>query len=177
MPVSTRSKTKRSSHDDQFVAYSNQQRSVGQQTVSNDRTYISPQSCAQKNLEFQEYSPTFYKPHTLKSLSLLILILFGFSQSDFLERLAETTSLTDAENNSQSEQNFKVNGANIGVCFAAICVGAIHLPNTIMTRPHPIFWRALMAVLILYALFMTYILLLPVDMARQTLRMFDDSLG
>jgi phosphatidylserine synthase 2 len=40
---------------------------------------------ATKNHEFQDYSPTFYKPHTLKSLTVLLLILFIFSQTDFLE--------------------------------------------------------------------------------------------
>ena len=56
-------------------------------------------------------------------------------------------------------------------------IGAIHLPNTIMTRPHVIVWRAVMACFIMYAMFMTYLLLLPVDQARQTLRIFDDGLG
>ena len=46
-----------------------------------------------------------------------------------------------------------------------------------MTRPHVIFWRALLGVFILYAMFLTYIMLLPVDKARQTLRIFDDKLG
>ena len=64
--------------------YKNTQRTVGQQTVHNDRTYVSPQVLATKNHEFQEYSPTFYKPHTLKSLFLLLLILFGLSQSSIL---------------------------------------------------------------------------------------------
>ena len=63
------------------------------------------------------------------------------------------------------------------MCFAFICLGCIHLPNSIMTRPHVIFWRALLAVFILYAMFMTYLLLLPVDKARKTLQMFDADLG
>lgn len=51
----------------------------------------------------------------------------------------------------------------LGVCFAFVCLGSIHLPNTIMTRPHVVFWRALQAMFILYAMFMTYLLLLPED--------------
>ena len=46
--------------------------------------------------EFQEYSPTFYKPHTLKSLSVLLILLFALSQSNFLESMAERFSLTDS---------------------------------------------------------------------------------
>jgi len=77
----------------------------------------------------------------------------------------------------ENQQNFKMNGANIGVCFAFIVLGSIHLPNTIMSRPHPILWRGLMTCFIIYAMFMTYLLLLPVETARQTLRIFDDRLG
>lgn len=65
--------------------YNEQQRSVGQQTISNDRTYMSPQVLASKNHEFQDYSPTFYKPHMLKSLVVLLAIIFTLSQTDFLE--------------------------------------------------------------------------------------------
>ena len=63
------------------------------------------------------------------------------------------------------------------MCFAGVAFGSIHLPNTIMTRPHPVFWRALLACFVLYSMFMTYLLLIPVYNARQTLRMFDDTLG
>lgn len=65
----------------------------------------------------------------------------------------------------------------IGVCLAFIVFGSIHLPNTIMTRPHPLFWRALQAIFILYAMFVTYLFLLPTEQARRVLKIFDDSLG
>ena len=83
-----------------------------------------------------------------------------------METLAEKLSMTDEANASKSQQNFKANGANIGVCFAFVVMGSIHLPNSIMTRPHVVFWRALMAVFILYSMFITFLLLLPTDQAR-----------
>ena len=46
-----------------------------------------------------------------------------------------------------------------------------------MTRPHPVFWRMLLSVFILYAMYMTYMLCIPNDNARQLLRIFDDNLG
>ena len=125
---------------------------------------------ATKNHEFQEYSPTFYKPHTLKSLFLLLVILFFLSQSNFLGNLA-------SQQGDETEIKSDESGALLGVSFAFICLGSIHLPNTVMSRPHVIFWRALLAVFILYAMFVTYLLLLPVDKARKTLRMFDSNLG
>ena len=135
---------------------------------------MSPKVLATKNHEFQDYKPLFYKPHTLTSLLLLLALLFIFSQSNYLETVAERFSLTDVSKAAESQQNFKANGANIGVIFAFVCVGAIHLPNTIMTRPHVIVWRIVLALFICYAMFITYLLLLPVDQAREILRIFDD---
>ena len=46
-----------------------------------------------------------------------------------------------------------------------------------MVRPHPIFWRVLMGAFCLYGMYMTYLLLLDVDEARQALKYFDSGLG
>ena len=82
--------------------------------------------------------------------------------------LAQRLSMTGKERTREDapHQNFSSNGAYIGVCFAFVCIGSIHLPNTIMSRPHVVFWRAIMACFIMYAMLMTYLLLLPVDQAR-----------
>ena len=55
--------------------------------------------------------------------------------------------------------------------------GAIHLPNTIMTRPISFAWRVLLACLVLYIALMTFILMLPRQQARAFFRVFDDTLG
>lgn len=56
-------------------------------------------------------------------------------------------------------------------------LGAIHLPNTIMTRPISFLWRVLLAVFILYIVLMTFILMLPLDHARAFVSTFDSNLG
>jgi len=101
----------------------------------------------------------------LKSLVALITIVFILSSTDFLETLAERLSMTGQERSREDapHQNFKSNGAYIGVCFIFVVIGGIHLPNTLMSRPHVVFWRAIQACFIMYAMFMTYLLLLPVD--------------
>ena len=63
------------------------------------------------------------------------------------------------------------------MCMAFIVFGGIHFPNTIMTRPHSLIWRMLLATFCLYSMFMTYIFLLPRDQARKAMRVFDSSLG
>ena len=50
-----------------------------------------------------------------------------------------------------------------GAVAAFILFGCINLPNTLMIRPHPIFWRFLLSLLILYSFGMTYIFMLPLD--------------
>jgi membrane associated rhomboid family serine protease len=39
-----------------------------------------------------------------------------------------------------------------------VAFASIHYPDTIIKRPHPIFWRVLLGILSLYAFFMTYVL-------------------
>lgn len=61
--------------------------------------------------------------------------------------------------------------------MAFIGFASIHFPNTIMIRPHPIFWRVIMALFTVYAMGITYLFMLPLDEARQSLRYFDPELG
>ena len=98
-----------------------------------------------------------------------MVLLYWLVESDTLRNIAIMLSFnedkSDDELVKQSEVYFN-NGALIGTSFAFVAFGSIHLPNTIMSRPHPIFWRALMAVFILYAMFITYLFLLPTEQAR-----------
>jgi phosphatidylserine synthase 2 len=64
-----------------------------------------------------------------------------------------------------------------GVVVLFIGLGAIHLPNTIMTRPISFLWRVLLAVLIIYMCFVTFIYMLPLPHARAFFKAFDPELG
>lgn len=65
----------------------------------------------------------------------------------------------------------------LGMIFAFMCFAAIHYPNTLMVRPHPIFWRVWLGLFSLYAMGCTYLFFLPVDEVRETLTFFDPALG
>ncbi len=143
------------------------------QTVSNDRTYISPSILAFHKLEHKEFHPFFIKPKTLTSLALLLLILNLLARSDFLSEASKRFTMSP----SNVIGSLKSRGAVLGTVFAFVCFGSIHLPNTIMIRPHPIFWRCVLGLFTLYAMFVTYLFLLPVDEVRNTLRYFDSKLG
>jgi len=75
---------------DKQPTYKSDQRSVCLQTVINDRTYVAPMILACHKLEHKEYHPIFFKPKTLSSLALLIMILNLLARSDFLASFAES---------------------------------------------------------------------------------------
>jgi hypothetical protein len=52
---------------------------------------------------------------------------------------------------------------------------ATNFPDTLIRRPHPIFWRLIMGLLLSYSVFMTFILLLPLDKARYVFKIFHPS--
>lgn len=133
---------------------------MGLQTISNDRNYISPSILAFHKLEHQEFHSFFIKPKTLTSLMLLLLLLNLISRSDMLAQLAE---YFQAEPDSL-QLNSK--GAIFGTVFVFLCFASIHYPNTIIVRPHPIFWRVLLGLFSLYAMFITYLFLLPIEEVR-----------
>jgi len=143
------------------------------QTVSNDRTYISPSILAFHKLEHKEYHPFFIKPKTLTSLAVLLGILNLLARSEILSEASQRLTMSPKN----VIGSIKSRGAVVGTVFAFVFFGSIHLPDTIMIRPHPIFWRCVLALFTLYAMFMTYLFLLPVDEVRSTFRYFDTKLG
>jgi phosphatidylserine synthase 2 len=157
----------RSPAKNKHTNYKDNQSSVGLQTVSNDRTYVSPNILAFHKLEDQEFHPIFYKPKTIITLGLLLLALNILSRSDILLDLVGALTQTASSKKA----------AMLGMVFAFMCFAAIHYPNTLMVRPHPIFWRVWLGLFSLYAMGCTYLFFLPVDEVRETLTFFDPALG
>lgn len=58
-----------------------------------------------------------------------------------------------------------------------VAFGITQFPDTYVRRPIPAFWRALLGVFLAYSVFMTFVLLLPLDEARQVFKVFHPSLG
>jgi len=81
------------------------------------------------------------------------------ARSDFLSGIA--VRLTPQS--SEIIGSPKSRGAIFGTVFAYLCFASIHFPNTIMIRPHPIFWRIILGLFSLYGMFMTYLFLLPLS--------------
>ena len=103
---------------------------------------MSPSILAFHKLEHKEFHPFFIKPKTLSSLALLLFILNLLARSEFLASLA--SELTPQSGNIIGSP--KSRGAIFGTVFAYLCFASIHFPNTIMIRPHPIFWRVVLGI-------------------------------
>ena len=67
-------------------------------------------------------------------------------------------------------------GAGFSV-ISFLAFASVQFPDTLIKRPHPVFWRVLLGGMTLYTLFMVFILLQPLDDARKIFKFFDPKLG
>lgn len=58
-----------------------------------------------------------------------------------------------------------------------LAFASVQFPDTLIKRPHPIFWRVLLGCFIIYTLFMSYVLFQPLGEARKIFKFFDPALG
>ena len=112
--------------------------------------------------EYEDYSPFFVKPHTLASLMLLVCVIYLMANTNLLIDQDEA-ALTDPKSVVPSPLAVK---AVFAMVIMLMRFGAIHLPNTIMTRPISFLWRALLTLFIMYIGFMVFLMMLPVTHAR-----------
>ena len=113
---------------------------------------------------------------------MLIGVLYMLTSADTLEAIADKFSFNPPRDPTkvmllEEKAALQQKGAVLGMCLAFVAFGSIHFPNTIMTRPHTLIWRAALALFCVYSMFMTYIFLLPRDQARLAMRVFDNELG
>ena len=62
-------------------------------------------------------------------------------------------------------------------CMTYLYIKVIPLPAHRRSTPHVLFWDTILAIDHIYLMFVVYMLLLPVEQARSTLRIFDNDLG
>jgi len=62
-------------------------------------------------------------------------------------------------------------------CLTVIAFASTHFPDTWIKRPHPVFWRILLGVMLCYSTFMTLVFLLPLDKARWIFKIFHPYFG
>lgn len=102
-----------------------------------------------------------YKPRTVTGLALAVslIVYYGFFAPDIRDSYALAARAVTA----------------VVLCFLVYC--SIQLRDSILMRPHPVVWRVVHGLGIVYLLFMVILLIFPTEQARQLLRVFDTSLG
>ena len=137
-------------------------RNVGIQTIIQTKEYISPKVAIQHDLESVEYPKLFTIPHNITAIIVVCSILIYL--------------ITESENQNQNifQENIKLAITACGILFCTF--GAIYLPDSIMRRPHPIFWRLLMSFGLLYMLFILFVLFQSKENVRNYLAFFDPKL-
>jgi phosphatidylserine synthase 2 len=134
-------------------------RNVGMQTIMTTKEYLIPSVAVQHNLESEEYPKFIAIPHSLTGLAVLCSVLYYISR----------TSAPSMEEG--------LKAGILGVIISVMTFGCLYLPDSVLRRPHPIFWRAVTSASILYLIFATFILFLDRDDARQFMAYFDKNLG
>ncbi|ORZ36429.1 phosphatidyl serine synthase-domain-containing protein [Catenaria anguillulae PL171] len=98
-----------------------------------------------------------YKPHTLTALFALLSGFVYFAFQDYGDRASEIGVY-----------------ASLG---AFLLFGTVTFRDGPFIRPHPVFWRLVLAACFAYQLFLTYMLFQTPERARQMLTKLDPSLG
>ncbi|EPY26341.1 phosphatidylserine synthase 2 [Strigomonas culicis] len=124
---------------------------------SADAKLVSPSPWA-RELDFDDL---IYTPHTVFALLTMVMaILLGLRYYYY-----PTMDVV---------ANVKVGLA--AAAFTFIGFGALHLPDSLLVRPHPAVWRAVLAVGIMYIVLLTFLLFQDLGTIRQMLGYCDPAL-
>lgn len=150
-------------------------RSVGLQTIIPFREQRNPKISASFPLEELDYPKFALVPKTFSSLIVacaVVLLCATFTAYDgknvFLGKIPQEYEQDIFD---QIRLWFK-----LGLAFVVI-LGVSHFPDSIMRRPHPIFWRFLFSVAVFYEIVILFFSTLTRDDARYMLKIFDSKLN
>jgi hypothetical protein len=112
-------------------------------------------------LEKNDYNKFFYTPKTI-STAVVFLLILNYCAYDGAEKLTEATKAYYYDpKNPDVFENFRW---PLFFAFMSLLGFAMtQFPDTMIKRPHPVFWRFVMGLMCAYSVFMTLILVLPVD--------------
>lgn len=118
-------------------------------------------------LDDENESQWISNPHTL-SCGLLLMLWIVYAA--FHERVAQLDDPAE-----QRVADMKRGVKYAGLFFLTYC--ALQLPDGHFVRPHPIVWRVLTGMFILYEMLLVFLLFLRTDDARAFMKFFDPELG
>jgi phosphatidylserine synthase 2 len=75
------------------------------------------------------------------------------------------------------DKDFNAKRGLTAICITFLLFGIINTPDGPFVRPHPVFWRLILCLSIMYELALVFLLFQNVKDARELIRHFDSSLG
>ena len=137
---------------------------VGVQTIIIPKTYIRPSIASSFALNILEFNKLLYSPHTFSYM--IVFVLISIIGAYFFVPIPKI-----------SEEFYSQRLAVIAGSFALVAFALVHYPDSLLVRPHPIFWRFILGASTAYMMIVIYLLFLDLDSARKFFKLFDDSLG
>ncbi|SYZ64100.1 phosphatidylserine_synthase (plasmid) [Leishmania braziliensis MHOM/BR/75/M2904] len=120
--------------------------------------HLTPAQPWARELDFCDHAYTSHTVFILLSILMSILLLLRYYCYPDLSLVA------------------KVKVGFSAATFVFIGFGAVHLPDSLMVRPHPAVWRAVLAVGVLYLVFLTFMIFQDLATVRQIMGYYDPSL-
>jgi phosphatidylserine synthase 2 len=120
--------------------------------------HLKPASPWARELDFADQA---YTPHTVAVLLSLLLCILLMLRYYYYPNLSVV-------------QNVKLGLSAAAIVF--IGFGTVHLPDSLMVRPHPAVWRGVLALGVLYIVFLTFMIFQDLPTVRTIMGYYDASL-
>ncbi|KAK7201638.1 phosphatidylserine synthase [Novymonas esmeraldas] len=119
---------------------------------------LKPASPWARELDFSDRA---YTPHTVFILVSILMSILLLLRYYYYPRLSVAA-------------NVKLGLS--AAAFVFVGFGAVHLPDSLMVRPHPAVWRAVLALGVLYLVFLTFMIFQDLETVRTIMGYYDASL-
>ncbi|ORC86256.1 phosphatidylserine synthase [Trypanosoma theileri] len=108
-----------------------------------------------------DFADFFYTPHTLSALTILLSVLLFMVRYYYYPDMSVVSS---------------VKLGFLAAALSLIVFGAIHFPDSILIRPHPCVWRAVLVVAVLYIALLSFMMFQNLKTVRTIMGFYDPSL-
>ncbi|CCW64272.1 unnamed protein product [Phytomonas sp. EM1] len=133
-----------------------------------EKAMIDPLIDKQKDLKIAspwsrefDFSESFYTPHTVLCLVFIVVCVLLLMRYYHYNDMGVVSD---------------IKLGLFAAAFTFIGFGTVNLPDSLMVRPHPAVWRAVLACGILYFTFMTFVLFIDLKTVHQLLGYYDPKL-
>nr|ASN64467.1 phosphatidylserine synthase [Eimeria falciformis] len=137
------------------------QRSIGIQTAVPSREYMGPRARATQAPEFFK-SGWIHRPKTVSTLCVTLALIFVAAQIVSGQKITRRTRLA---------------WGSLAALFIFLVFGTLQLPDGLLVRPSPIFWRFVKSCSVVYLVGLAFLLFQDLEDVRSWLNWLDPEAG